>query len=88
MITNKKQGVFYIGVTSNLVQRIYEHKSKNNVCFSKKYNLTRLVYFEIYENIYDAIKREKQLKKWRRAWKINLVEKNNKEWEDLYEQLF
>jgi len=79
MISNKKDGTLYIGVTNNLVKRVYEHKSGFIDSFTKRYNLVKLVYFEMYDDIVVAIKREKTLKKWRREWKISL--------EDLYEGL-
>jgi putative endonuclease len=82
ILTNKSK-TFYIGVTNNLDRRIYEHKNKLIDGFTKKYNLDRLVYFEVFNNIEDAISREKQLKNWHRQWKINLVELVNKEWKDL-----
>ena len=82
ILTNKSK-TLYIGVTNNLDRRIYEHKNKLIDGFTKKYNLDRLVYFEVFNNIEDAISREKQLKNWHRQWKINLVESVNKEWKDL-----
>ncbi|MDA3860662.1 MAG: GIY-YIG nuclease family protein [Melioribacteraceae bacterium] len=75
IITNKKNGTLYIGVTSNLFKRIYEHKNGLFDGFSKKYSLKKLVYYEISEDIATAIQREKQLKNWHRDWKINLIEK-------------
>jgi len=83
IITNKKEGVLYIGVTNNLERRIFEHKNKLVKGFSSKYNLDKLIYFEEYQFIEEAIKREKNMKKWKRAWKINLVIKENPNWEDL-----
>lgn len=83
MLTNKKNGVLYIGVTNDLERRIKEHKSKLIKGFTSKYKLTQLVYFEEYQNIKEAIKREKQLKKWNRDWKINLIKEVNEEWKDL-----
>jgi putative endonuclease len=83
ILTNKTNKVLYIGVTDNLVRRIYEHKSKLINGFTKKYNLTKLVYFEITNDVYQAIKREKQLKNWHRDWKLNLIQKFNPEWKDL-----
>ena len=74
----------YIGVTSNLVKRVYEHKNKLVEGFTKKYNVHILVSYEAIEDINSAIKREKQLKKWKRQWKIELIEKNNPNWRDLY----
>jgi putative endonuclease len=87
IITNKKNGTLYIGVTSNLVKRIYEHKQKVVSGFSKQYNLDKLVYYEIHDTIELAIQREKQLKNWHRQWKIELIEKNNPNWNDLYESI-
>ncbi|REH52269.1 putative endonuclease [Tenacibaculum gallaicum] len=83
IITNKKDGVLYIGVTNNLERRIFEHKNKLVKGFSSKYNLDKLIYFEEYQFIKEAIKREKNMKKWKRAWKINLVIKENPNWDDL-----
>lgn len=77
----------YIGVTSNLLKRIYEHKKGLVEGFTKKYRVHRLVYFEEMCDIDQAIKREKQLKKWRRKWKMGLIEKQNPGWEDLYGEL-
>jgi putative endonuclease len=87
IITNKKEGTLYIGVTSNLPKRIYEHKQKFVDGFSKKYNLDKLVYYEILNNIQEAIKREKQLKNWKREWKLNIINKFNPNWEDLYSSI-
>jgi len=83
IITNKKEGVLYIGVTNNLERRIFEHKNKLVKVFSSKYNLDKLIYFEEYQFIEEAIKREKNMKKWKRAWKINLAIKETPNWEDL-----
>jgi putative endonuclease len=88
IITNKPKGVLYIGVTNNLARRIYEHKEKLIEGFSKEYKLTNLVYAEEYRSSIDAITREKQLKRWHRDWKINLVESINPEWNDLYLSIF
>jgi putative endonuclease len=83
IITNKKEGVLYIGVTNNLERRMFEHKEKLIEGFSKKYNLDKLIYFETYQYINDAIRREKQMKKWKRQWKINLITEDNPDWNDL-----
>jgi len=83
ILTNKKNGTLYIGITSNLERRVFEHKNKIKKGFTSKYNLNQLMYFEIFEDVLLAIKREKQLKKWNRRWKINLIEKDNKDWIDL-----
>ena len=88
IITNKKQGVLYIGSTKRLRTRIYQHKTKAHpTTFSARYNLNKLVYFEVYETKEEALQREKRLKKWNRAWKIELIEKSNPNWMDLYNQL-
>lgn len=75
IITNKNNTTFYVGVTNNLIKRIYEHKNKFIEGFSSKYNLNKLVYYEQLDNSYEAIKREKQLKNWHRQWKINQIKK-------------
>jgi len=85
ILSNKKDGTLYIGVTSNLAKRVFEHKSSYVSSFTSKYKIKNLVYYEVYENIEDAIKREKQLKKWNRSWKIELIENFNLNWHDLYE---
>jgi len=77
----------YTGVTNNLARRVYEHKNKLIEGFTKKYNITRLVYFEVFNNIEDAIRREKQIKGWVRKKKIALIESINPEWKDLFEEL-
>ena len=84
ILTNKKQGTLYIGVTNDLVRRIWEHKNHVVEVFTEKYKLGRLVYYEETDNVESAIQREKQLKNWHRPWKITLIEKNNPEWNDLY----
>jgi putative endonuclease len=87
ILTSKKDGVLYIGVTSELIGRTWQHKEGVFEGFSKKYWVKKLVYFEVYEEIEQAILREKQLKKWNRAWKIRLIEEKNPEWKDLYEEI-
>jgi putative endonuclease len=87
IMTNRKDGTLYIGVTSNLIKRVYQHKSKLLEGFTYKYNLKRLVYYEIFETIEEAIKREKQLKNWKRDWKIKLIESINPQWLDLYDEI-
>ena len=84
MLTNKNNNVFYTGVTSNLVKRVFEHKTKVVDGFSKRYNLTKLVYYEVSDNIENAIKKEKQIKNWHREWKINKIKEKNPEFKDLY----
>ena len=87
ILTNKPRGTLYIGVTSDLIKRIYQHKEKLVSRFTQKYELDQLVYFEVVESIESAIVREKQMKAWKRDWKIQLVEENNNEWVDLYKSL-
>ena len=84
ILASKRNGTLYIGVTSNLKRRIFEHKEGLRKGFTKKYNVHMLVYCEEINNIRDAILREKRIKKWKRAWKLKLIEKDNPEWRDLY----
>jgi len=83
ILTNKKNGTLYIGMTNDLELRIFELKNKLIEGFSKRYNLTKLIYFESFQYVNDAILREKRMKNWSRQWKIDLVEEENKEWNDL-----
>ncbi len=87
ILAGKRNGTLYIGVTSNLRKRVYEHKMSLADGFTKKYKIHTLVYYESTSDALSAIQREKQLKKWERAWKIRLIEKNNPEWNDLYNNL-
>ena len=87
IISNTHNTTVYIGVTSNLIRRIYQHKAKQISGFSKDYNLHKLVYFEQFCSMEEAIQREKRLKNWRRAWKDELISTENPAWEDLYEKL-
>ena len=87
MMTNKKNGTLYIGISGDLVKRCYEHKNELADGFTKKYRLHRLVYYEVHNDPAEAILREKQMKKWNRSWKIELIEKQNPEWKDLYGEL-
>lgn len=84
ILASKKNGTLYIGVTSDLLKRVYKHKDKRIEGFSKKYGADKLVYFEQTRDVFSAIEREKRLKKWKRRWKIDLIEKMNSEWQDLY----
>ena len=86
-LASKKNGTLYIGVTSDLVKRIWEHKNDQVEGFTKKYGVHLLVFYEIHEDMASAIQREKQLKKWNRDWKIRLIEKDNPAWKDLYDSL-
>jgi len=87
IMASDRNGTLYIGTTSNLVQRVWQHK--NDVCegFTKRYGVHTLVYFEEYVDPQSAITREKQLKKWNRAWKLRLIEGKNPEWRDLYQDI-
>ena len=87
ILANKKNGTIYTGVTNDIVRRVFEHKQGFVEGFSKKYNLKMLVYFDSFESIYDAITIEKRIKRWRREWKLALIEKLNLDWQDLYHQL-
>jgi putative endonuclease len=87
ILSNKRNGTLYVGVTSNLVKRLWEHKNDLVEGFSKKYETHNLVYFEICQTMESAIIREKQLKKWKRSWKIELIEKDNSDWNDLWDSI-
>jgi len=85
IVTNKRNGTLYLGVTSDLVQRAYQHREGLIDGFSKRYGCKLLVWYEQHEQMHTAIAREKEIKKWRRAWKLELIEKDNPQWRDLYE---
>ena len=87
ILASKRNGTLYTGVTSNLVKRIGEHKHNQIEGFTKKYNVKELVFFEIHANAESAITREKQIKKWRRAWKLRLIKEKNQNWENLYDAI-
>ena len=87
ILAGRKRGTLYIGVTSNLTKRVYEHKNGLVDGFTKKYGVHRLVYYEVAEDAATALSREKQMKKWNRSWKLKLIEEQNPEWSDLYERL-
>jgi len=87
ILTNKPRGVLYTGVTSNLTRRLWQHKNKQIEGFSSKYNTDRLVWYEIHSEIYAAITREKQIKKWNRDWKIELIESANPKWKDRSDEI-
>ena len=84
ILASRIGGTLYIGVTNDLVRRVFEHKAKFVSGFTKKYNVVKLVYYEQYDSIENAIQREKRLKKWNRQWKIRLIEERNPNWDDLY----
>ncbi len=87
MLSSKRNGALYIGVTSDIVKRVYEHKHRMVEGFTKKYSIHKLVWYEIHASIESAINREKQIKKWKREWKLKLIEKENPNWIDLYENI-
>jgi putative endonuclease len=87
LLASRKQGTLYLGVTRDLVRRVYEHKEKIIPGFTSRYAVDRLVWFECYDDPTNAIEREKDIKKWRRAWKIRLIEQDNPDWTDLYPEI-
>jgi putative endonuclease len=87
ILASRRDGAIYVGVTSDLVRRVYEHRSKAVPGFTSRFNITRFVWFEVYDDPLSAIAREKELKKWRRAWKTDLIVKANPDWNDLYEEI-
>jgi putative endonuclease len=84
MLASRRRGTLYIGVTNNLIKRVYEHRNGLVPGFTKKYKVYRLVWFEIHDDIREAIAKEKRMKRWQRAWKIELVEQQNEDWHDLW----
>ena len=88
LMANQVNGTTYLGVTSNLMQRIWQHLNRLIAGFSSKYGCTLLVWFEAHDDLQDARKREWQMKKWDRAWKLRLIERDNPHWLDLYPTLF
>ena len=87
MLASRRNGTLYLGVTTNLARRVWEHRSGIGSAFARKYGVAMLVWYETYEEISVAIAREKAMKKWRRAWKLALIEQMNPDWRDLYETL-
>jgi putative endonuclease len=87
MLASRKNGTLYVGVTHDLVKRVYEHKHNFTEGFTKKYKVHTLVWYETYNDIREAITREKQIKKWNRNWKLRLIEELNNEWKDLYSEI-
>lgn len=87
ILASKKNGTLYTGVTDNLLRRVYEHKKKLNKGFTEKYNIDKLVYYELFNDVNLALHREKQIKKWYRQYKINVIEKANPEWNDLFYEI-
>ncbi len=87
LLANRRNGTLYVGVTSDLVKRVWEHKHDSVEGFTQRYGVHRLVYYEVCDDIRDAIIREKRLKKWDRGWKLRMIEEVNPAWDDLYEGL-
>ncbi len=87
ILASKKNGTLYVGVTSALAQRVWQHKNKLVAGFTAKYQVDKLVYYEVHDDANSAIRREKQIKKWNRAWKIELIEEMNPTWRDLYKDV-
>ncbi|HET7922507.1 MAG TPA: GIY-YIG nuclease family protein [Gammaproteobacteria bacterium] len=87
ILASQRNGTLYVGVTSNLVKRIWEHRNNAVEGFTNRYGVHTLVWYELHDNMTSAIAREKSLKEWRRDWKLRLIEEHNPEWEDLYEEI-
>ena len=87
ILASKPNGTLYIGVTSNLIKRIWEHKNDMVEGFTKRYNIHRLVWYELHETMESAITREKRLKNWKRKWKLELIESSNPKWQDFYHRI-
>jgi putative endonuclease len=87
ILASRPYGTLYVGVTAELVKRVWEHKNRAVPGFKKRYGVDRLVWFETHESVETAIRREKQIKEWQRNWKINLIERDNPRWIDLYSNL-
>lgn len=87
ILASKRNGTLYLGVTSDLIKRVWEHKNKLVKGFTEKYGVDKLVYFEMHADAENAVRREKQIKKWNRAWKLRLIEEKNRDWRDLFEDI-
>ena len=87
ILASKRNGTLYTGVTSDLIQRVWQHKHHMVEGFTKKYRVKKLVYYEVHDNAESAITREKRIKKWRRKWKLRLIEEKNPQWTDLYDEI-
>lgn len=87
ILANKPFGTLYVGVTSDVITRVWQHKNHWVDGFTKKYGVDRLVWYEIHENMRSAIQREKRIKEWKREWKCNLIEGSNPDWRDIYEEI-
>ncbi|MEE9541483.1 MAG: GIY-YIG nuclease family protein [Candidatus Bipolaricaulota bacterium] len=84
ILANKRNGTLYVGVTSDLIKRIWQHRNNVVQGFTKRYSIHQLVYYELHDTMESAITKEKMLKNWKRAWKLQLIESNNPDWQDLY----
>ncbi len=84
ILASDRNGTLYVGVTNNLIRRVFQHKEKFVEGFTKEHDVDKLVYYEIHTDVNEALKKEKQLKRWRRQWKLELIEKSNPNWDDLY----
>ncbi|NWG25557.1 MAG: GIY-YIG nuclease family protein [Pseudorhodoplanes sp.] len=87
ILASRPGSAIYVGVTNNLVRRVFEHKNGTADSFTKRYGINRLVYFEVYDSVYQAIQREKNLKHWPRSWKAKMIAQSNAEWRDLYGEI-
>jgi len=87
ILASKRNGTLYVGVTNDLIRRVYEHRNDFVQGFNRKYGVHRLVYFELCEDFDTALQRENRIKEWKRKWKVELIEKGNPEWKDLYEEI-
>ena len=87
ILANKQNGTLYVGVTSDLVQRVWQHRNNYHQGFTRKYGVHRLVWYEVHDSMEAAINKEKALKKWNRLWKLRLIEESNPQWADLYDHL-
>jgi putative endonuclease len=87
LLASAKRGTLYIGVSSNLIQRIWQHREHLNEGFTERYDVTRLVWYELHETMESAIAHEKRLKKWKREWKIDLIEQTNPDWRNLWQDI-
>ena len=87
ILASKRNGTLYTGVTSDLIQRVWQHEQDLVEGFSKKYRVKKLFYYEVHDNAESAITREKQIKKWRRKWKLRLIEEKNPQWKNLYDEI-
>lgn len=87
ILASKRNGTLYIGITSDLIKRVWEHKNKLAIGFTEEYGVDKLVYYEVHNDVENAITREKRIKKWNRAWKLRLIEEKNPDWNDLFEEI-